>query len=140
VPYHTIPIALNADDKIILEQEWFFLASSSPYESHLYKTLNNSDEAMTTKTELFNPGKDCVGCGVRFCCVAVRCVVALCGVLYCAVLRGVLCCTKFFQLYCILSLVCWVDGLSCCCTTRFVVCMAHVPGSRPSRGSKLQLQ
>jgi hypothetical protein len=61
VPYHTIPIPLNADDKIILEQEWFFLASSSPYESHLYKTLNNSDEAMTTKTELFNPGKDCVG-------------------------------------------------------------------------------
>jgi hypothetical protein len=75
VPYHTIPIPLNADDKIILEQEWFFLASSSPYESHLYKTLNNSDEAMTTKTELFNPGKDCVGCSVRFCCVAVRCVV-----------------------------------------------------------------
>jgi hypothetical protein len=66
---------LNADDKIILEQEWFFLASSSPYESHLYKTLNNSDEAMTTKTELFNPGKDCVGCGVRCCSVAVWCVV-----------------------------------------------------------------
>lgn len=41
----------------MLEQEWFFLASASPYQSSMYKTLNNSDEAMTTKTELFNPGK-----------------------------------------------------------------------------------
>ena len=46
-------------DRVILEQEWYFLASTSPYESSMYKSLNNSDEAMTTKIDLFRPGEEC---------------------------------------------------------------------------------
>lgn len=46
-------------DRIILEQEWYFLASTSPYESSMYKSLNNSDEAMTTKIDLFRPSEEC---------------------------------------------------------------------------------
>jgi len=46
-------------DKIMLEQEWYFLASQSPYESSMYKTISNSDEAMRTKLDLFQPGEEC---------------------------------------------------------------------------------
>ncbi len=46
-------------DRIILEQEWFFLASQSPYESSMYKSISNSDEAMHTKIDLFQPPDEC---------------------------------------------------------------------------------
>jgi hypothetical protein len=46
-------------DRIMLEQEWSFLASQSPYESSMYKTISNSDEAMRTKLDLFQPGDEC---------------------------------------------------------------------------------
>lgn len=46
-------------DKILLEQEWYFLSSQSPYESNMYKSVNNSDEAMTTKYNLFDPPEEC---------------------------------------------------------------------------------
>lgn len=58
-PMETLGQPVLHDDKVILEQEWFFLASSSPYQSSMYKTLNNSDEAMTTKMDLFQPGDEC---------------------------------------------------------------------------------
>ena len=58
-PMQTLGKPVLHDDKIMLEQEWFFLASSSPYNSSMYKTLNNSDEAMTTKVDLFQPGDEC---------------------------------------------------------------------------------
>lgn len=58
-PMKTIGRPVSHADKIMLEQEWFFLASVSPYESSMYKTLNNSDEAMSTKVNLFNPGEEC---------------------------------------------------------------------------------
>jgi hypothetical protein len=58
-PMETLGKPVLHDDKIMLEQEWFFLASSSPYQSSMYKTLNNSDEAMTTKMDLFQPGEEC---------------------------------------------------------------------------------
>jgi len=58
-PMQTLGKPVLHDDKIMLEQEWYFLASSSPYQSSMYKTLNNSDEAMTTKMDLFQPGDEC---------------------------------------------------------------------------------
>jgi hypothetical protein len=58
-PMQTLGQPVTHEDKIMLEQEWFFLASASPYQSSMYKTLNNSDEAMTTKVDLFQPGEEC---------------------------------------------------------------------------------
>ena len=43
----------------MLEQEWFFLASNSPYQSSMYKIVSNSNEARTSKVGLFNPGEEC---------------------------------------------------------------------------------
>lgn len=59
-PMGTLGNMVGHFDRIILEQEWYFLASSSPYESSMYKSLNNSDEAMTTKIDLFRPTDECV--------------------------------------------------------------------------------
>jgi hypothetical protein len=59
-PMGTLGKMVTHFDKVILEQEWYFLASSSPYESNMYKSLNNSDEAMTTKIDLFRPTDECV--------------------------------------------------------------------------------
>lgn len=47
-------------DKIMLEQEWYFLASSTPSNSLMYKSIDNSDDAMTTKIDLFKPSEDCI--------------------------------------------------------------------------------
>lgn len=58
-PMETLGQPVLHSDKVMLEQEWFFLASSSPYQSSMYKMLNNSDEAMTTKMDLFQPGDEC---------------------------------------------------------------------------------
>ena len=46
-------------DQIMLEQEWYYLASSNPSSSTMVKTMNNSDEAMTTRIDLFQPVEDC---------------------------------------------------------------------------------
>lgn len=59
-PMGTLGKMVTHFDRVILEQEWYFLASNSPYESNMYKTLNNSDEAMTTKIDLFRPTDECV--------------------------------------------------------------------------------
>jgi hypothetical protein len=59
-PMGTLGSTVSHLDRIILEQEWYFLASCSPYESSMFKSLNNSDEAMTTKMDLFRPSEDCV--------------------------------------------------------------------------------
>lgn len=58
-PMGTLGQPVLHDDRVMLEQEWYFLASISPYQSSMYKTLNNSDEAMTTKVDLFQPGEEC---------------------------------------------------------------------------------
>eukprot|EP00600_Ochromonadales_sp_CCMP1393_P014448 CAMPEP_0174996962 /NCGR_PEP_ID=MMETSP0005-20121125/690_1 /TAXON_ID=420556 /ORGANISM="Ochromonas sp., Strain CCMP1393" /LENGTH=1016 /DNA_ID=CAMNT_0016251437 /DNA_START=254 /DNA_END=3301 /DNA_ORIENTATION=+ len=58
-PMSTLGQPVLHDDKIMLEQEWCFLASVSPYESSMYKTISNSDEAMRTKIDLFQPGDEC---------------------------------------------------------------------------------
>jgi hypothetical protein len=67
---------------------------------------------MTTKTELFNPGKDCVRCGVRFYGVAVRCVVVTWCV-WCPVLCCVAWCRVFAEL-CSVALCCTL----CCWEVR----------------------
>jgi hypothetical protein len=47
-------------DKIMLEQEWYFLASLSPYQSSMFKSISNSDEAMiNNKINLFEPIEEC---------------------------------------------------------------------------------
>lgn len=47
-------------DRIMLEQEWYFLASNSSANSSMYKSIDNSDDAMTTKIDLFKPSEDCI--------------------------------------------------------------------------------
>jgi len=47
-------------DRIILEQEWYFLASTSPSNTTMFKSVDNSDDAMTTKIDLFKPSEDCI--------------------------------------------------------------------------------
>lgn len=58
-PIKTLGRAVCHFDRVILEQEWFFLASQSPYESSMYKSISNSDEAMHTKIDLFQPPDEC---------------------------------------------------------------------------------
>ncbi|RYG67090.1 hypothetical protein EON64_08235, partial [archaeon] len=52
--------AVCHQDKVMLEQEWSFLSSASPYEASMHKTVSNSDEAMQAKADLFSPSEDCV--------------------------------------------------------------------------------
>jgi hypothetical protein len=58
-PVGTLGKPVGHLDRVILEQEWYFLASSAPGESSMYKSVKNSDEAMTTKINLFQPGEEC---------------------------------------------------------------------------------
>jgi hypothetical protein len=58
-PVGTLGKPIGHLDRVILEQEWYFLASSAPGESSMYKSVKNSDEAMTTKINLFQPGEEC---------------------------------------------------------------------------------
>ncbi len=57
-------------DRIILEQEWYFLASYSPYESNMYKWPGNADDiydghgksraaAFSLASDLFRPSEEC---------------------------------------------------------------------------------
>ena len=59
-PMATIGKQVLNHDRIMLEQEWYFLASSSPTNSIMYKSVDNSDDAMTTKLDLFKPSEDCI--------------------------------------------------------------------------------
>ena len=45
-------------DKIILEQEWYFLASSTPYESSMYKTKSIFEDS-SKQADLFRPSDEC---------------------------------------------------------------------------------
>lgn len=58
-PMSTIGDTVAHHDRIMLEQEWYYLASTNPQNSTMVKTMNNSDEAMTTKIDLFQPAEDC---------------------------------------------------------------------------------
>lgn len=56
----TLGEQVSNNDRIMLEQEWYFLASTSPSNSAMYKSVDNSDDAMTTKLNLFKPSEDCI--------------------------------------------------------------------------------
>ena len=59
-PMATIGKQVLNHDRIMLEQEWYFLASSTSSNSIMYKSIDNSDDAMTTKIDLFKPSEDCI--------------------------------------------------------------------------------
>ena len=58
-PVKTIGESVGHRDKILLEQEWYFLSSISPYVSGMYKTKADLDSASRATKELFNPGFEC---------------------------------------------------------------------------------
>jgi hypothetical protein len=59
-PMRTLGKPVCHYDKIMLEQEWYFLASLSPYQSSMFKSISNSDEAMVNnKINLFEPIEEC---------------------------------------------------------------------------------
>eukprot|EP01033_Poteriospumella_lacustris_P011140 gene11140-7927_t len=47
-------------DRIILEQEWCFLASNAPSSSSMFRICENSDDALARKIDLFRPGDECI--------------------------------------------------------------------------------
>lgn len=58
-PLKTIGQTVGNKDKILLEQEWYFLSSMTPYVSGMYKTKADIDNASRSTEELFNPGFEC---------------------------------------------------------------------------------
>lgn len=59
-PMGTLGKAVGHLDRIILEQEWCFLASNSPYSSSMFRICQNSDDALARKIDLFKPGEECI--------------------------------------------------------------------------------
>ena len=58
-PIESIGTNVGNEDKVILEQEWYFLSSLSPYDCGMYKTKSDIDEATRNGNDLFNPGDEC---------------------------------------------------------------------------------
>ncbi len=58
-PIETIGAHVGNEDKVILEQEWYFLSSLSPYDCGMYKTKSDIDQATRNGSDLFNPGDEC---------------------------------------------------------------------------------
>lgn len=61
-PIETIGQPVQHYDSIMLEQEWYFLASSNPYESSMHRNPENIDDVMKSgkvNLDLFSPGDDC---------------------------------------------------------------------------------
>lgn len=58
-PIESIGMTVGHLDKVIFEQEWYFLSSISPYESGMYHTKANIDNARYSTEHLFNPGEEC---------------------------------------------------------------------------------
>ncbi len=58
-PIETIGMHVGNEDKVILEQEWYFLSSLSPYDCGMYKTKSDIDQATRNGNDLFNPGDEC---------------------------------------------------------------------------------
>jgi hypothetical protein len=59
-PVTTLGEVVGHLDKIILEQEWCFLASNAPGASSMYRIAENSDDALARQIDLFRPGDECV--------------------------------------------------------------------------------
>lgn len=58
-PMDTLGKPVGHLDKILLEQEWYFLSSCTPYDSGMYKSKTSIDEAMKSGKDIFNPGIEC---------------------------------------------------------------------------------
>ena len=58
-PIGTLGKTVLNHHRIIFEQGWYFLASASPYESSVRRTVDNPEAAMTTDRDLFRPSDDC---------------------------------------------------------------------------------
>ena len=46
-------------DKLILEQEWYYLSSQSPYTSGMFKIKEDIDDALNSGLDLFYPAPEC---------------------------------------------------------------------------------
>jgi hypothetical protein len=60
MPTETIGQFVLHHDKIILEQEWYFLASSSPYEASMHRHGSNASFVVGQNINLFKPTEDCM--------------------------------------------------------------------------------
>lgn len=58
-PIGTLSQQVGHRDKVILEQEWYYLSSLTPYTSGMFKIKDDIDDALKSGLDLFYPPNEC---------------------------------------------------------------------------------